>query len=574
MEADLSHVVDPTVMGRVVSEETPSVQRSLLKMKHLRGGSGPLVLLCVRATTGRVSRHLTVKEMSNALDLLATLVQGLPEWELKSIMRPRLVPSKIRWHVAEAILGLIDPTAENEGRKRRAQFPLGNLVEKRARSGEDDESIISGLTMVTQSTSRSHASIKPDAAAVPTHLWDERLGLHGEHSGPGMGVGQIQRGLKWVRGRLHAIWCRRVARSFWQWVIKEKALCAEKGIEFDKRAYAPDLAAIDYALQSDWWEWKGGSAPFFWRWPTHCMNESRDGLPPRFIGPPPSYRRPQRVPADKETIEKIQTKLEKFRWRGYISKGAVDSLMSLFEVSKGLTDIRIVFDGTACGLNEVLWAPWFRLPTVKMMFRSLDVGYWSADNDFGEMLYNFWLHETLRNLCGVDLTRIFREDMTESQKVLWEQWNRAPMGLKPSPYQAVGGALNFRRVLLGDPTDKANIFAWAEVAANIPRLRGYVVGKPWVYKRDVDGFIASDVCIYVDNGQSKGKDKETAWRASSKFAKIASFLGLQDAAWKRMAPSQDSEPWFGAKASTTEVGVFRSVADERWMKMKRILMKV
>jgi hypothetical protein len=48
--------------------------------------------------------------------------------------------------------------------------------------------------------------------------------------------------------------------------------------------------------------------------------------------------------------------------------------MSLFEVPKGLTDIRIVFDGTACGLNEVMWAPWFRLLTVKTMFRSLDVG--------------------------------------------------------------------------------------------------------------------------------------------------------------------------------------------------------
>jgi hypothetical protein len=145
-------------------------------------------------------------------------------------------------------------------------------------------------------------------------------------------------------------------------VIKEKALCAEKGIEFDKRAYAPGLAAIDYALQSDWWEWKGGLALFFWRWPTHCMNEIWDGLPPRFIGPPPSYRRSQRVPADKETVEKIRTKLEKVCWRGYISKGAVDSLMSLFEVPKGLTEIHIVFDGTACGLNDVLWAPWFQSP--------------------------------------------------------------------------------------------------------------------------------------------------------------------------------------------------------------------
>jgi hypothetical protein len=215
-----------------------------------------LVLLCVQSTTGRVSRHLTAKEMLNALDLPATLVQGLPETELRSIMRPGLVPSKIRLHVAEAILGFLNPTAESEDRKRRAQFPLGNVVEKQARSAEDDDSITSGLTTVTQSTSRSHASIKSDAAAVPTHLWDARLGLHGKRSGPRMGVGRIQRGLKWVRGRLHAIWCRRVACSFWQWVIKEKASCAEKGIEFDKRAYAPGLAAIDYALQSDWWEWK------------------------------------------------------------------------------------------------------------------------------------------------------------------------------------------------------------------------------------------------------------------------------------------------------------------------------
>jgi hypothetical protein len=124
-------------------------------------------------------------------------------------MRPGLGPSKIRLHVAEAIMGFIDPTAESEGQKRRAQFPLGNVfVEKRARSAEDDESITSGLTTVTQATSRSHALIKLDAAAVPTHRWDERLGLHGERSGPRMGVGQIQRGLKWVRGRLHAIWCR------------------------------------------------------------------------------------------------------------------------------------------------------------------------------------------------------------------------------------------------------------------------------------------------------------------------------------------------------------------------------
>jgi hypothetical protein len=180
MEADLSHVVDSTVMGRVVPEDTLSVERSLLKMSHLSGGSGALVLPCVRSTTGRVSRHLTVKEMSNTLDLPATLVQGLPEVELRSLLRPGLVPSKIRSHVAEAILEFIDPTAGSEGPKRRAQFSPIGAVEKRARSGEDDELMVSGLTTLTEATSRSHASIKSDTAAVPTHLWDERLGIHGK----------------------------------------------------------------------------------------------------------------------------------------------------------------------------------------------------------------------------------------------------------------------------------------------------------------------------------------------------------------------------------------------------------
>jgi hypothetical protein len=69
----------------------------------------------------------------------------------------------------------------------------------------------------------------------------------------------------------------------------------------------------------------------------------------------------------------------------------------------------------------------------------------------------------------------------------------------------------------------------------------------------VDDCIAPGVCIYVDDGRSTGKDEETAWRASSKFAKMASFLGLQDVARKRMAPSLDPEPRFGAKASTTDI---------------------
>lgn len=248
--------------------------------------------------------------------------------------------------------------------------------------------------------------------------------------------------------------------------------------------------------------------------------------------------------------------------------------MSLFDVAKGEFDIQIVFDGTACGLNDVLWAPWFSLPTVDSMFRQLDVGFWSTDNDFGEMFYNFWLHETLQNLCGVDLTKIFTDELTPEQHTLWERWCRTPMGLKPSPYQAVAGALHFKRVLLGDPSDETNVYQWSRVVVNIPGSVDYQVGKPWVYKERADGFMATDVCIYVDDGRSTAKDEETAWLASSKFGKTASWLGLQDAARKRMGPSQNPEPWFGAKASTTADGVYRSTAQKRWDKTKSILSRI
>jgi hypothetical protein len=70
------------------------------------------------------------------------------------------------------MLELIGPTGESEDQKRRAQFSLGNVVEKRPRASGDGNSIVSGVTTFSQSTLRLHASIKSGTAAVPTHLWD------------------------------------------------------------------------------------------------------------------------------------------------------------------------------------------------------------------------------------------------------------------------------------------------------------------------------------------------------------------------------------------------------------------
>ena len=55
-------------------------------------------------------------------------------------------------------------------------------------------------------------------------------------------------------------------------------------------------------------------------------------------------------------IEGMATKL-------YVEEGHVTNVVDYFSVPKGDDDIRVVFDGSSCGLNKALWAPNFYLPS-------------------------------------------------------------------------------------------------------------------------------------------------------------------------------------------------------------------
>ncbi len=64
-----------------------------------------------------------------------------------------------------------------------------------------------------------------------------------------------------------------------------------------------------------------------------------------------------------------------------------------FSVPKGLEDIRMVYNGMHCGLNDVLWAPCFGLPMVKQTLHALSPGYMQCDLDVREQFPNFYLHK-------------------------------------------------------------------------------------------------------------------------------------------------------------------------------------
>ena len=134
------------------------------------------------------------------------------------------------------------------------------------------------------------------------------------------------------------------------------------------------------------------------------------GIAPQILAPLPTNHKSFRVKEeDKKNL--IFEKLEKYIIRGYLvldDPSAIKNYIDYFHVPKGETDIRLVFNGTSCGLNDATWSSRFWLPMSTTMTRLLSYNYKVVDMDLGEMFLNFPIHNTLKYHVGVDLTP-FRE---------------------------------------------------------------------------------------------------------------------------------------------------------------------
>jgi hypothetical protein len=149
------------------------------------------------------------------------------------------------------------------------------------------------------------------------------------------------------------------------------------------------------------------------------------------------------------------------------------------------------------------------------------------------------------------------------------------MGLRPSPYQAVQGALVMKRLALGNPDDTTNVFQWDRVDLNLPGSLDYRTGLPWLAKRRVDGTVAVNVHSYVDDERVTGPTRELTWAGSSKLAKLRAYLGLQDAARKWREPSQEPGPWAGVVIhSRPGEPIVKLITQVRWDKTKRVLREI
>ncbi len=124
----------------------------------------------------------------------------------------------------------------------------------------------------------------------------------------------------------------------------------------------------------------------------------------------------------------------------------------------------MVYSSTSCGLNDVLWAPRFGLPTVRQTLRALLPGYFQCNLDVGEQFLNYPLHTDLREFLGVDVSGVRSvnpADMEwEEQQGLetWERWERNWMGHQDLPYRSLQWQVRLKYEVYGDQQDLANSF--------------------------------------------------------------------------------------------------------------------
>ncbi|MGA0861210.1 MAG: hypothetical protein ACO3R2_16720, partial [bacterium] len=423
-------------------------------------------------------------------------------------------------------------------------------------------------------------AVKADEAQVPVHLWNDRIQSQVEKSRKNSALtGLRDFGLQLFRRALYLDCVEHLKEEFGHdWAAKREAGSLPIRSASGRLTHlGRELEAIRnilwHANETNWFEYLAGSRLHQFRFPLRYRKEAHDGTPIRFekAGPTSRNRQPDIAP---ELIDQVRSKINKVIKRRYMTRVATEldikSLIKYFAVPKGESDIRMVYDATASGLNEAVWAPTFWLPTIDSLVRSLDANSWMTDRDIGDMFLNFPLHESARPYAGVDIKPILVAGETKQHR--WYQWTRNAMGFAPSPYNSIKMSLIAEEVIKGDRHNPQNPFHWERVQLNLPGATDYDPTKSWIMKVRRDGRSASEVFTFVDDERAAGATQNLTWEAGHTVAAKQAYLGIQDAARKADECTQQPRAWAGAVVHIdAEKGVCILTSEEKWRKLKKIL---
>ena len=547
----------------------------------------PVVFPTSWSNTGWGARPLTDAEIFNAFDFprwLQTYKAECSHWRSASQLVSNTIPCKLLQVVVDAWLPHAPVSPNALLPSARPCNPLDDGLHSRT--------WLSALQRFLPSEwvddrLISSAAVKADNAQIATTMWDRRVSLVLPCSAHHL---SLIRSLLLIRWRcnitrsflqyLHELygqdWCAKLIQDRRLMVAQPQAKRFKGGHCHTYVGLLPDVDAgikiLHQVMAASWWEWTHGSSLFFWRWHASQRELSRDGLTVFIQGPLPElrYRKPQRRPPP-EKFDLVWSKLEQVRTRGYIAPGPVISLTDYFDVPKGESDIRMVYNGTSCGLNALLWAPNFWLPSSSAALRVLSFYSFCVDMDLGEMFLNFPLDPRIRPYAGVDLSP-FKNQVHSTLPTVWERWDRLFMGLKPSPFNSVRYFYWADEFARGDRILASNPMRWDTIRLNLPGSLSYVSNLPYVMKWNGDvERIAGDVLTYVDDVRASGYSMENAWQVSRQMGSRLQFLGIQDAARKRRPPSQHPGAWAGGIFCIHPSSITKTVSSEKWYKGQNML---
>jgi hypothetical protein len=175
---------------------------------------------------------------------------------------------------------------------------------------------------------------------------------------------------------------------------------------------------IHRCTHATWFKWPKGLALLFWNWGPEYQREVWDGQPHFIRGSPEKpFMRKQSKAKDPLKHELMRAKVVQVHQQNYIRPGEVVSGTHYFCVDKGTSDIRMVYNGTSCGLNAHLHAPHYGLLSIKHTLRALREGYCQCDLDVGKQFLNYKLHQSLREFSGMDVQEVQSKDSLDAQWV-------------------------------------------------------------------------------------------------------------------------------------------------------------
>jgi len=99
----------------------------------------------------------------------------------------------------------------------------------------------------------------------------------------------------------------------------------------------------------------------------------------------------------------------------------------------------------------------------------------------------------------------------------------------------------------------------------------YDPAKPWAKIRFLDGKIACDIVIYVNDTRTIGNLEQECWDASHWVASVLNSLGLQEATRKRQGPSMEPGDWAGSIVHSSKGLVCVLLMQECWDKTKSMI---